>query len=558
MTDEGAYVAWPLRVFLGERPFAAELLTLIRPIEEYLAFIYTLHPAISLFEFRMLGWTQHVLAFSVLSIFVFRLSHAPVRSLLLAGVPLFVCHIFGLAIPSYNTVSSDFLLLALSLWGLSILESGKRVPLGLAGGAAWFIATLAHPGLGLVAAVALLREGILALRGRKDRNGVSAGIRAGLAVFVSGWVFFGLYFIASGTFSRWLERLSLSRAPVTAGASVADRLFELLRFPFSYDLNAIFLTIVLTGVAIFAAYCARTSNQSHARLCRLTVALLLLLGVELAFVRDIGFLPVGLTMAALFSSGFLYVLPNPSDEPRHTEIRFLVSLSCLAALTYAVLTYYFNPVRSWTSGVLGLPFAFATGFSLVLGRPPERREPALLLITGVLGLVLVSSVRDHQRDIYRDDNPAGLTAKFEIPRLRDIRSTPERVRSLNELHRHLGPQLAPGETLLAFDDCPMLYFIFNTRPAYGLAWAVRYGQQPATLDRLNRELLSRPLPRFAIRTLVDVSYVDWSNARPTRYDNYPLNETLLRYYELDRTIHPFEVWRLKSATGGLMPQAVRE
>ena len=45
---------------------------------------------------------------------------------------------------------------------------------------------------------------------------------------------------------------------------------------------------------------------------------------------------------------------------------------------------------------------------------------------------------------------------------------------------------------------------------------------------------------------MDVSDVPWSTSPRLSYDNYPLNETLLANYELERTIFPFEVWRLKS------------
>ena len=70
---------------------------------------------------------------------------------------------------------------------------------------------------------------------------------------------------------------------------------------------------------------------------------------------------------------------------------------------------------------------------------------------------------------------------------------------------------------------------------------------PAALRRLNQEFESRPLPRYAIRTLVDPSDAVWSTAKRINYDNYPLNQTVMANYELEQTIFPFEIWRLKPA-----------
>jgi hypothetical protein len=93
----------------------------------------------------------------------------------------------------------------------------------------------------------------------------------------------------------------------------------------------------------------------------------------------------------------------------------------------------------------------------------------------------------------------------------------------------------------------MLYYLFDAMPAYGLTWATRHSLSPATLLQLNRELNAKPLPKYAIRTLVDVSNPVWGIAPRTSYDHYPLNETVVANYELERTIFPFEIWRLKPA-----------
>jgi hypothetical protein len=80
-----------------------------------------------------------------------------------------------------------------------------------------------------------------------------------------------------------------------------------------------------------------------------------------------------------------------------------------------------------------------------------------------------------------------------------------------------------------------------------MTWAVRYTQTRSTLQQLDRELNAKPLPRYAIRTIVNLANVTWATAPHTDYGNYPLNDTLLTHYVLEKTIFPFEIWRLKTA-----------
>jgi hypothetical protein len=127
----------------------------------------------------------------------------------------------------------------------------------------------------------------------------------------------------------------------------------------------------------------------------------------------------------------------------------------------------------------------------------------------------------------------------------------ERVAAVDTLYDYLHPRLARGETLLVYDECAMLFFVFDAMPAYPWAGAKRYNLRAETLVLLDRELTSKPLPRFAIRTLVDVSNPVWKDAPRTSYSDYPLNATVEANYHLVRTIFPFEVWELNF----LRPQA---
>lgn len=544
LTDEGAYLAWPLRVYLGEAPFSSELLTLVRPVEVYLSLLFKLHPTVTLYELRLFGWGIHLLAFSVLACFLFRLSGAPLRSLLVASLPLFVSHIFGLAPPSYNTLSSDFLTIALSLWGIASLDQRYRFPLGAAIGTALFIATFSHPGLGLVAAVIMVHEVWLGRLVRNFRSGQLTAPNIGVLIFLGCWLIFIGYFWGSGALATWTQRMAHNQTTVSFKESLPAFLGHLLVYPFVYSHLAMVLG---AAVLLTAGFVLQRSKSDRTTGSRTVLGIVLVTALSVSFSLETGFFLMCFVMISLMAAGVHFMPPWAPLIPGPPGVRFLMLLSGLAALVYAALTHYFDLYRSWMSGVLGLPFAFATGFILLVSVKPRRPTLKDLLLPATLALVVLCAARDHYRNIQRDASPQELHAGFTIPKLRSLKSTPERIRALNELYHYLRLAIAPGDRLIAYDDCPMLYYIFDAQPAYGLAWAARYGHPPATLARLNDELNSRPLPRYAVRTLVDVSRPVWRTAARTTYAQYPLDETVAAHYELERTIFPFEIWRLRTA-----------
>lgn len=549
-TDEGAYASWPLRTFFGERLFAGDPLLLLRPLLNHLSVIYWLRPEITLYELRLLGWTIHLGAFAALATCLFRLSGAPFRSLLIASIPLFACHLFGLAVPSYNSLSSDFLLIALSLRSLSLLDDAKwKRSLALASGLALFIATLAHPALGVVAALLLLLEIWPGkLLGNLFRRQLSVS-NLGLVTFVACWLAYVAALAASGAGALWLARIGLDRSLAVSplAAHPVRFVFDLLAAPFTFSLPATLFSLaalIALGVAVILHRSRRTDLATNSSL---VFALLLLISLIHTFSYDALFLPLCFTQVTLFLVVALSLKIWPHLTPLFLPFRSLFAISVAAALLYASATYYFNPLRSWSSGILALPFPFAVGLAL-LTRPSANRSAQLfnILLPILLVLAVACVAREHDRFIYRDRPSADLTATFRTPRLRHLHSTPERTAAVDALYDYLHPRLARGESLVAFDDCPLLYFIFEAKPAYGLTWAVRYTQSPANLALHDREFRAAPLPRYAIRTLVDLSNPVWSIAPRTQYGVYPLNETVTSRYELEHTIFPFEVWRLKS------------
>ncbi len=547
LTDEGAYLAWPLRVALGEAPFSSELLTLIRPIEVYLSILFKVHPGLTLYEFRMLGWLIHLLSFTLFSCCLFRLSDAPLLSLLIACVPVFACQIFGLVAPSYNTLSGDFLLAALSLWAIAGMDPQRRRLVGFASGAAFFLATLAHPGLGLVTAILLGHEVLRGSLWQNLRRRDLTTTNLGAVVFLGCWLLFLGYFWGSGALAAWHARMGFSRSVVTFGQSFLQFLFQLLTYPFNHSETAFDCGSIALLAAGLTCLLTRFGTERIAGASRILLGLILVSTLAYTLRVESAYLPIAFAMASLVIAAMPFISPLSSALTPCPPIRLLILLSGCAALVYASLTYYFSPYRSWVSGIQGLPFAFGAGLTLLLDVRPRQFALLKAFLPIMLACVVYWAASENYRYVYRDDRIEALTTEFRIPKLRHIRSTAERVRVLEELYGYLNGRISFGEPLLAFDSIPMLYFILDARPAYGLAWAVRYGQSPVVLAKLNAELMAKPLPTYAIRNLIDVAPGVWSTAPKISYENYPLNETVMANYVLEKTVYPFEIWRLKTA-----------
>lgn len=548
-TDEGAHLAWPMRLIFGERLFASEPALLLRPIIGGVSFLFQAHPSITLFEFRLIGWGIHLASFAGLAVFLFRLSGAPVQSLLAASIPLFVCNILGLVSPSYYTLSSDFLLMALSLHGLGLsATTGRQAWWHAAGGGALFIATLAHPALGVVAAIFLIRELALKQLATNLWRRKPSPTNIGALVFVAGWACFLLYILGTGAHREWIERVTLFRSFTVSpiNRDPVHLLAGLITYPFRYSPIGVLSVVAALGCAT-AVYVARRAQRiEQAGRASVILALVLLASLIFTFSYDPDNLPVCFAMVALLVLGLLYLGTLVSAVSVESDLRFLLLLSGIGSVLCAASTYYFSPFRSWVSGILALPFAFAVGLTLLLKIPVVRRGPLRILPSAVMTIAVLCVARSHYREIYRDAAPPELTAEFRIPKLHRIKSTQERAQALDTLYLHLQPRLKRGETLLAFDHCPLLYYLFDAKPAYAMTWAARYTQSEASLRELDRDFRAKPLPRYAIRALVDTGDTPWSKSPRLSYDHYPLNATVLANYELERTIFPFEVWRLKS------------
>jgi len=554
-TDEGLYVAAPLRLRMGETLFSSEIMTLLCPFEFISQVFFHIFSSPTLYQLRLCGWAIHTGVYLAFFLVLFRECRSLLIAFLSSSISFFVSFAWPstIATPSYKSLSTDFLLLFLCLFFAS--HRWRSIPalsLRLFAGLSLLVAVICYPSLVVLIPLTLaydIREFYRA-SGAPMREKLSlAG--TSITIFSAGLLLFG-YLCLSGAAAHWLARINLvhnsSLTAFKAGVGYFyGHLFytlfsQIVSFKHYSSFSLLLVGFILVVkqsllrswkpalLAIFQVYSLYTfASQSNGR-------------------SDIEnfFLPTAFCLVTVNSIIVYLLMEIRLSRPINFPALFCVSISLVACLIYCASTYFFDYYYCWNSGLLGLPFTFSFIFSTHIFEFCQGRKLRLVLAGAALLVSSYVAFRYNYYGVRRDSEVEKLTVDFKIPPLRGIRSTPDRVDSIEALYGYLKPQMAKSESLLAYDNCPMLYFILEAKPTYGLVWAVRYTKSVETLQELDLEFKSKPLPRFAIRTMIDVSANDWKTAPATSYDNYPLNKSILANYELVKTIYPFEVWRLKS------------
>jgi hypothetical protein len=549
-TDEGLYLAAPLRLHFGESIFSSEIMTLSRPFEIFPALILKFFPGADLYEFRLVGWAIHLTAYAAVSLACFQIHRSPWLSLLVPAIPFFCSNAIAVSTPSYNNLSSDFLLIALSL---RILAVARRRPGGLIlcilSGFLLFAAVSCYPTLIFAAGILMILDWRFFWPGMRLENPpLTPGPAASLA-FALSCLIFALFLFFSGALHHWLGRIHLAQAFLLT--SVRSRpiyfypelfLFLLSLTPFFRIYATISLVVVIAIIALRKCRPEQLRPKIFYWYGAFSIAGFIYVFIQYNFCLLAFFCLSSLTAAVV------YFLPAAGLRNAGSDAaRVAVLASVAAALVYATSTAYWQPYYSWYSGALGLPACFSIAVSSLFSGGAEFARVRKLGAGVALGAAALCAGYFYYHRVYRDAVPNELTAEFKSAKLRRVRSTPERVLAVDELVAYLKPKLSYGEPLIAYDGCPMLYFLLDAHPAYGLAWARKYRISKAALVQLDSELEAKPLPRYAVRAMVDLSEARWAGAPRETFDDYPLNGTILKNYVLEKTIFPFEIWRLKSA-----------
>jgi hypothetical protein len=554
-TDEGLYVVAPMRLALGEPLFSSEIVTLIRPFEIISRLFFHLFDSPTLYELRLCGWVIHIFAYLVFSWLLYREFGSLLISFLASALSFFISFAWPatIATPSYKSLSTDFLLLFLCCYFATQRWPALRpIVLRVCAGLSLFVATVCYPPLVIIflatCAYDLWSWRRLSGSPWRDRSMVVVtsltGVVAGLLVL--GWLW------NTGALALWVERIPLTQsfsltAVKSGGLSFFGHLFtDLLTKIVGFTRYSSVVGILLVFLLI-----AKKDFLNRWRPVVFTAFLfyslyLLVSQYHGPLYTDHFFFPTAYCLIALAFIVVYTVIEVRLALPTDPAALFCIFLSLTGTLLYATSTYFFDYYYSWNNGLLGLPFAFSFVLARISTLAVGNSKWRLPIVSLALAIATLVAGAYNLHGVRRDEEVPKLTATFQIPPLHGIRSAPDRVKAVELLYNYLEPLIAHDRRLLIFDDAPMLYFIFNAKPTYGLAWAIRDGIAPEARKKLAQEFLAKPLPKYAIRTLVKLKFPDWKSAEAQFYDDsYPLNLAVSRLYQLDRIIYPFEVFVLR-------------
>jgi hypothetical protein len=172
---------------------------------------------------------------------------------------------------------------------------------------------------------------------------------------------------------------------------------------------------------------------------------------------------------------------------------------------------------------------------------PRRLAPALSLVLS-LGL-LAGGMYYKYTYVYRDAPRSELTAPFDDPLLRGIKSTERNVRQLEDMVSVVKRSTLPGDPILVFPDFPVLYYLTGRRNPTPIGWYVQMEYGGPMTTRAIEALIKAPPKLIFVQKYYEVDFlrsgglmIDY--ARIPRYA--PFAEWIWSHY--DMTAHVGDVY----------------
>jgi len=545
LTDEGMYIATPMRYALGDIPFRDEIMNVFRPFDIIITPLYLLWPAISLFEIRMVGSGLYLFSLILLFFLLARYGNK-IFIALSCGIVFLINCFYGIYTPSYNSLSCIFSLVAMVLWLWSCMEynRSKRVILSISGGLFLGLAVMSYFPM---AALAILPFAFFLLSYLFYSEYQHVGFASGL--FISSCIIsimlFGFIIIYAGLWPDFLEKLYMatSTTELVTTLAVLDKLVDLG--------NGLFC-VVKPGIIYFGALLACLVAMFRLRkmvlLSRIIIVCIIVVMTLYYFYKY----PVErlyFSMSLLMSVTSLF-LPVPNNIPKSWK---LIRLGTVLWGLILVLIYAVSATGSWGTGVQGTAVLFSVGmlsFFVHNGLLLEKSGKTVWNCLGifVLTVFFMAGMKYNYNNIYRDSEVSNLITPFRHHKLRGIYSTPGKVKVIEEVLSYLERRVRPGDLMLAYNYIPMLYFLTDTRPSYGAAWA-RDDWPLSVKKKLLEEMISKKrIPEYCIRMLTSSAYADW-NKVVTYDENSFLHNYVTMNYQLEKVIYPFEILRYNKEPG---------
>jgi hypothetical protein len=127
--EEGMHLATAQRYALGDLPFRDEIMNVFRMYDVMVSPIFRFFPDITLLQMRWVGLSVQALALAA-AYFFFRRYIGPLVLASLLAVIMVVHDTYGVAVPSYNLLSSVFLMTAVLSWLVGLRGSSQAATIG--------------------------------------------------------------------------------------------------------------------------------------------------------------------------------------------------------------------------------------------------------------------------------------------------------------------------------------------------------------------------------------------------------------------------------------------
>lgn len=245
--------------------------------------------------------------------------------------------------------------------------------------------------------------------------------------------------------------------------------------------NVIFITTVL-GVWLFVSY-----KRSF----------------SITFAYDLLIVTIGIIVLV----SFIYI---NQDKGRNSKITFLILASGFIMLI--------NPIGS-NNGMLKssygmwliLPLSILVAYDVMNNTKNLRIKSILSLLDIILIIILIISVFTQLTYTYRDDkNKLNLNTEFKYKYLKNVYSTEDRVRVLDEVLFKIDNLTAKNDEVLMINSIPMLYYLTETKPALGNPWLEM--ERIEKIKTLNQKVISeRRFPKLFVYAKVNTNNAKWPN-----------------------------------------------
>jgi len=192
-------------------------------------------------------------------------------------------------------------------------------------------------------------------------------------------------------------------------------------------------------------------------------------------------------------------------------------LALMAFIAFMVLML--TPLGSNTgmrNAMYGLWLALPLVMTWLLKQPnrtpdvPLSLDPARQTFVNTILLAIgINAIVTSWLYTYRDsEDRLAMTHSIAAPLLIGCLTTEARAHVVGELLRALPKYVRPGDSLLAYNEMPLIHFLTKTRPWLGNPWPMLYG--PSKIDRLLRlkEINATTLP-VIVRAKINTSSRQW-------------------------------------------------